>query len=550
MSAGMLLAVRACFRVCVATYNLVEGDAPDAFESFGVAAGSVFAHFWTQPVDHRMVEKVCKEAEADLLAYLRSERIEAPHVVLEDVREHGPTYLAPVVAVSAVDLVREANGRPEALTGIVLKRAAEKQAVSSKAQTSWQQEFSDEGSIHHRALKAVLDVIHARLYATSTPAEKLSLELAADTNDKVNRIWENLNAGQLSLADSKGVKERLTSAIQEIERIARRESNQHSLAEEALARSDPDKGYEVLIAEADSILEEGERAAQLSAISAAKTYRNAASVILLRDMAKAQKALERATEIDSNDARAWLLLGKVWLERGNPKKAFRAHLFCLKLSKSNNDQKTKADCYAALGVYYKTIGHVKKSRCLHSAALEINRELSDQEGIAQCLGNIGLLELVHGKPASSINLFQQSLKIERRLRRKTGISADLGNLGWAYEKLGDFELALQCLWEGIEIDRQLQKNFGLSAKYGTVGNIYLQQAQYYEALYFYELSLSISTESSFIELSANQYKSIGYCLLNLGRSMEARGYFSMSVILDKTIGRPYIFEKTINLLGH
>ncbi|MEM1284225.1 MAG: tetratricopeptide repeat protein [Pseudomonadota bacterium] len=550
MSSGMFLAVGACFRTCVAIYNLVEGDRPAAFENFGIAAGSVFSEFWTQKVDQRMVEKVCREAEADLLAYFRSERIEAPDAVLSDVREHGPTYLAPVIAVSALDLVREANGRPEALTAIVLKKAAEKHALPRRAQTTWQQAFADENSTHHRALKAVLDVIHARLYATSSPRENLTFELAADTNLKVNQLLEVLNARQLSVANAASIKEYLKPAIQELERIATRQSNQHSLAEEALVRSDPHKGYEALLAEADGILEDRDRAVRLSNISAASSCRNAASIIMLKDMAKAERALERATQLDPSDAQAWLLLGKVWLERGNPKEAFRAHLIGLKIAKSSNDRKTRAECYAALGVYFKTIGHVRKSRCLHSAALAINRDISDQEGIAQCLGNMGLLELVHGDPEASLGLFQQSLKIERRLCRRNGISADLGNLGWAYEKLGDFEAALQCLWEGIDIDKQLDKKFGLSAKYGTVGNVYRRKSKFYEAIHYYQLSLSISEKNGFAELSANQYYSIGYCLMNLGRPMEARGFFLLSLRLDKKIGRSYIFEQTINLLGH
>lgn len=106
MSVTAFLATKACFGACVALYNLVEGDAPDAFEGFGITTGSVFAHYWTKRGEAASVEKVSKLLERDLQAHLDTERVEDVPAILADLHEFGPKFIGSAKAVTVAELVQ------------------------------------------------------------------------------------------------------------------------------------------------------------------------------------------------------------------------------------------------------------------------------------------------------------------------------------------------------------------------------------------------------------------------------------------------------------
>ncbi|MEM6384345.1 MAG: tetratricopeptide repeat protein [Pseudomonadota bacterium] len=462
--------------------------------------------------------------------------------------EFGPQYIRAAEAVTVADLVREAHGRPDALTGIVLKRAKDALPEDLSAWQDWQKAFADSHSTRQAALRHLLDCIHSKLYGPQSAFEALVVEGIAQANETLQRVDDRQDALHKWLTDEQyakaseieGLKEQLASAYAQIEKMAAREGNRPSAASEALSEHDPDKGYDVLVAEAESTLEEGEKAATAvrtnSQKTAAATLRNAGALAFLNDTQDAFAAYRRATELDPDDMDGWNQLGLLLARIGKLEEAEQAYLKVGELADQQGDKLAEAVSLGNLGTVYFSRGDLDRAEQTFEESRALNAELGHKEGIASQYGNLGILYKTRGDLDRAEEAYETSLAIHIELGHKEGMANQYGNLGNLYWKRGDLDRAEEAYENSLILHTELGRKEGMANNYGNLGNLYFTRGDLDRAEETYGKSLSLNTELGRKEAMANQYGNLGILYATRGDLDRAEPAFKKSLALNTELG--------------
>ena len=154
------------------------------------------------------------------------------------------------------------------------------------------------------------------------------------------------------------------------------------------------------------------------------------------------------------------------------------------------DKSTKADSLKEQGIKLFRFGEYEEAAEVFEEAHTLYVELDDQKGQGEMLNNLGAVHTQEGRWDEAAEAFSKARSTFESLEDKKGKAQTLGNLGTMYRHQGDKQKAIENLKAAADLFHESGEQGMESATLRAISRIHLGQARWFEALHFYDLSLS------------------------------------------------------------
>jgi tetratricopeptide (TPR) repeat protein len=223
-------------------------------------------------------------------------------------------------------------------------------------------------------------------------------------------------------------------------------------------------------------------------LAAAQTSRGAA--------ATAVKTLERVTELDKADARAWLLLGRNMIQAGDARKAVADPLVrALTLMGQYGNEQGRGDVLNAMGVAYQRLGEYPQALAHYGEAAEIRARIGDERGTAVSRKNRAGIHLAMGQFAQAESDLTRARTIYARIGDRKGLADVWNDFGSVHEGRGAFTQARAAYQEALRLRRDLGDDQKLAQSYDNVGYVFLLEGEYESARVYWQQALDLHAKT-------------------------------------------------------
>jgi tetratricopeptide (TPR) repeat protein len=246
---------------------------------------------------------------------------------------------------------------------------------------------------------------------------------------------------------------------------------------------------------------------------------------------------------DGNDPRAWYLLGKFSILRGDLRQAVEEHLVrALVLYKRGRNAFGEAETVNAMGVAYARLGQADDAAEQFGKAVALRRALGDRRGVASTLRNLaqqslvqgrfaqaqaqmdearglfvalgdvegevavdnelGLLAEERGDHASAEAAFRRVLRAREDGGDEFGVAESLDNLGFARYALGDYDSAGAFWRQSLDAFTRMQDTDGIVRTRQNLGMLELARGRWEAARELLDASLAVAERQQLVEEAA------------------------------------------------
>ena len=246
---------------------------------------------------------------------------------------------------------------------------------------------------------------------------------------------------------------------------------------------------------------------------------------------------------DGNDPRAWYLLGKFSILRGDLREAVEEHLVrALVLYKRGRNAFGEAETVNAMGVAYARLGQADDAAEQFGKAVALRRALGDRRGVASTLRNLaqqslvqgrfdqaqaqldearalfaalgdvegevavdnelGLLAEERGDHASAEAAFRRVLRAREDGGDEFGVAESLDNLGFARYALGDYDSANAFWRQSLDAFTRMQDTDGIVRTRQNLGMLELARGRWDAARELLDASLAVAERQQMVEEAA------------------------------------------------
>jgi tetratricopeptide (TPR) repeat protein len=276
------------------------------------------------------------------------------------------------------------------------------------------------------------------------------------------------------------------------------------------------------------------------------------------DTAAAIANLERLIKRDGNDPRAWYLLGKYSIMRGQIRPAVDEFLVrALVLYKRGRNPFGEAETVNALGVGYSRLGQTSDALEQYHKAVELRRALGDRRGVASTLRNLAQLATVQGRFDQAQAQLVEARALFEALGDNDGLGAVDNELGLLAEERGDFAGALVAFRRSLRTHEQSGDAAGAAESLNDIGFAQYQLGDYDSAQVFWQQALTASTRLDDGNGIVRAQQNLGSLEIARGRWPEARRLLQASLataegqqMVEETAVSRYYLAELESLEGH
>ncbi|TDR43205.1 serine/threonine protein kinase [Tahibacter aquaticus] len=235
---------------------------------------------------------------------------------------------------------------------------------------------------------------------------------------------------------------------------------------------------------------------------------------------RALRLLEQRVAADSQDARAWFLLGRIEIQQGQAHRAVDDYLLrALVLWTRAGDARAEAETRNALGVGYERLGQLEAAVEQYTRAAEMRGKLGDGRGQATSLRNLAVVQAVRGDRVQAEATLDKAKLLLEALNDRASI-ADLHNdRGVVAEERGDFRAALAAYREALALRQQLNAPALAAQSLNNVAFCYFQLGEVDNAAVYWQQALALYQQIDDREGALHVVQSMG--LLELSRGHYA-----------------------------
>lgn len=210
------------------------------------------------------------------------------------------------------------------------------------------------------------------------------------------------------------------------------------------------------------------------------------------------KALALALETNNklNEALAKQALADIYLEHDLYDKALVLSLEALSIQEELKNEDGILAATSVLGWIYYDAGQTKKALEFHTKLLDAYNKRNDQENLVWVINALGLDHVQAKEFVQAQRYFEQSLQISRALRLPQRISASLNNIGMVQTAQGHYDDALHSLREAYSLSVTLDDLLKQAENLNQIGNTFLQMQSLDSAEYYLSLARKIIGQSS------------------------------------------------------
>jgi tetratricopeptide (TPR) repeat protein len=257
---------------------------------------------------------------------------------------------------------------------------------------------------------------------------------------------------------------------------------------------------------------------------------------------RARKKFEKVIDLPTNPAndphraRAYKLLGNVYLTWGNFSEAEQMFERAISLAKNLNDKKAEVDYLGSLGNVYIERGNVSKAGKIYASTLKISAGLDDEDGMRKAYGSLGNVYVERGELKKAEAAFEKSRQLSTKLDHKEGMENAYLGLGIVYERQGHRVKAEKAYEQALKLAKLLGHKAGMERAYGNLGNLYAGCKDLKKAQEMFEETLGLAKALGHKEGMANTFDNLGSLYRTLGKTKKAKEMLAQSVELYKGIG--------------
>ncbi len=242
----------------------------------------------------------------------------------------------------------------------------------------------------------------------------------------------------------------------------------------------------------------------------AKADTNRVQVLLELGTYYLHKARETGTGLDSADGYArqayqasrhlgyregqvgsTLLLGRIYLEKGDRSDADSCFSGAFALVRQTGDKSREARTWLRVGNYYpRTDENLARKMQCYTQALSLYRQAGRKDGEAVALRAIADLHQLQGKLTQALQELLQVVQLQQSTRDPY-IYQSYALLGYVYRIMGNNQAALQHQLASLKSAQAAGDTADLSPIYYRIGKVYRDADQLPQALEYYQKSLSI-----------------------------------------------------------
>jgi eukaryotic-like serine/threonine-protein kinase len=232
--------------------------------------------------------------------------------------------------------------------------------------------------------------------------------------------------------------------------------------------------------------------------------------------------LEQQVDADAQDARAWLLLGRIAIQQGNANRAVDDYLLrALVLWTRAGDAAAEAETRNALGVGYERLGQPDAAAEQYTRAADARQRLGDLRGEATSLRNLAIVQAIRGERSQA----EATLERARLALESLGDRASMADLhndrGVIAEERGDFRAALAAYREALALRQQLNTPTLLAQSLNNVAFAYFQLGETDNAAVYWQQALALYQQIDDREGALQVSQSMGLLELSRGHYADA-----------------------------
>ncbi len=340
--------------------------------------------------------------------------------------------------------------------------------------------------------------------------------------------WENIQAGQVWVADYAGHDETITRLFVDYPNVG---PNILSLRLHSLDWIHWLESSLYVTREIGDRLGEG---TCLSSLGIAYRYLGEVQ----RAIEYCQQALEISREVGDRGWEGVQLgnLGIAYRNLGEVQRSIEYYQQALEISREIGDRRGEGNHLGNLGIAYRNLGEVQRAIEYFHQSLEISREIGDWRGEGNHLGNLGNAFAVLGEVQRSIEYYQQALEISRKIGDRRGEGSQIGNLGIAYQNLGEVQRAIEYFQQSLEISREIGDRRNEGTLLGNLGIVYVDLGEMQPGIEYCQQALEISREIRDRGGEGNHLGNLGIAYRILGEVPRAIEYYQQALEICREIG--------------
>ncbi|KAL9960719.1 hypothetical protein ACROYT_G034208 [Oculina patagonica] len=235
------------------------------------------------------------------------------------------------------------------------------------------------------------------------------------------------------------------------------------------------------------------------------------------------------------EGRAFGILGNLYQNLGDVKKATNCYEQQLKIAKEVGDRAGEGTAYGNLGTAYSILSCFRRATECHELQVKIANEVGDRASEGCAYGNLGNDHYRLGDYKRSIHYHELCLKISKETRDRVNEGSTYGNLGNAYSSIGDLNKAKDYYVLRLQIANEVQDRAGIGRAYGNLGLIYRICGDVKKAIECHERHLQIAKDMRNKAEEGIACGNIGIAYRVLGDFQQAINYHELSLNIAKEV---------------
>ncbi|BDX36664.1 hypothetical protein CYCD_00190 [Tenuifilaceae bacterium CYCD] len=232
------------------------------------------------------------------------------------------------------------------------------------------------------------------------------------------------------------------------------------------------------------------------------------------------------------------LLGGIYWNKGNLKKASEKLYESLKIKEKLKDTLGVANAYNNIGLIYDSQGKLDDAIEMYSKALEVYIKVKDSQGdqgFGRACNNIAVSKKNQGKYSESLEMFMKSLEIDKKQKNIDELGKTLNNIGLLYLELNDVSKGIEYFNQAYEALCQSGNENGIAAVYINLGKAYLLQKRYSKAESYYQKGLELAKKIASNEWQRDSYEGLYEVSKALGNTNSALAFHENYMTLDDSL---------------
>jgi eukaryotic-like serine/threonine-protein kinase len=291
---------------------------------------------------------------------------------------------------------------------------------------------------------------------------------------------------------------------------------------------DPDRALLLLQAQSDAYPEDLRYRLWLGEALGEAGERGAAEEILLAVVAD-----------DPQWGRAWFLLGKYAILRGDARRAVDEYLLrALLLYTRTGDLLGQAESTNALGAGYHRLGQMEEAKQHYARAAGLRERLGDRRGEAASLRNLALVQTVAGDFDGAESSLERARSILHAIDDRPGLASLYNNLGILSEERGNYPQALDAYRQGLALRQGLGDSRGVAESLNNVGFAYHQIGESDNALVYWRQASQAYADIEDAAGQARVQQSLALLEIARGEWASARSHLDASVLSAEDLSLP------------